>query len=98
MPVAADYAGSEGIAEFLFQRYPFFRFLAAIFNVPVYLLLHYVMPYLVDFDVILAHQSEVDDKFIAFWSRKGVNIVAWTVNDPQSRQHFLNRGISVITD
>ena len=55
--------------------------------------------WLIGISVVLVHRAFVTREYVDMWRRKGVRVMAWTVNDPLEKQFLLEvLGVQVLTD
>jgi len=62
-------------------------------------LLHNVIWWIVGLSAVLVHKAMVDRQFVLDWKRRGVRVMAWTVNSPLEKatmRHLM--GVQVLTD
>ena len=62
-------------------------------------LLHNVIWWMVGLSAVLVHKSMVSKQFVLDWKRRGVRVMAWTVNSPLEKatmRHLM--GVQVLTD
>jgi len=62
-------------------------------------LLHNVIWWMVGLSAVLVHKAMVNKQFVLDWKRRGVRVMAWTVNSPLEKatmRHMM--GVQVLTD
>ena len=99
-PYFLSLATWEGVSVGMRPRFSGMKQWVAMFLDLLYTpMLEQLLWWMVGISVVLVHRAVITREYVAMWKRKGVRVMAWTVNCPVEKQYMRKvLGVQVLTD